>query len=77
MIHGTAYIDADFSRATDFEPADGLPGDRGRECGAGQGERAADRQRLVGLPLRVPFLDVEIEAGQPMVLRHRDFYRRL
>jgi hypothetical protein len=31
--------------------------DRDPERGAGQFERAADRQRLVGLPLRVPFLD--------------------
>ena len=37
--------------------------DRDLERGAGQGKRAADRQRLVVQPLRVPFLDVEIEAG--------------
>jgi hypothetical protein len=35
------------------------------------GERAADRQRLVVLPRRIPLLDVEVEAGEPVVLRHR------
>ena len=35
----------------------------GREHGAGHGERAADRQRLVGPPLGVPFLDIEVEPG--------------
>jgi hypothetical protein len=34
--------------------------------GAGQFEHPVDRQRLVGLALRVPFLDVEVEAGQPV-----------
>jgi hypothetical protein len=52
--------------ATDREPAGGLLGDRSRECSAGQVERAADRQRLVLVALE-PFLDVEIEAGQPVV----------
>src|SRR5215469_3955110 len=40
--------------APDHESAGGLLGDRSRECGVGQGERAADRQRLVMQPLRVP-----------------------
>jgi hypothetical protein len=38
--------------------------DRNRENGAGLGERAADRQRLVAVALE-PFLDVVIEALQP------------
>jgi hypothetical protein len=50
--------------AADHELAGGPLRDRNREHGAGQFERAADRQRLVGLPLRVPFFDVEVEAGQ-------------
>ena len=29
------------------------------------GERAADRKRFVAQPLGVPFLDVQVEAGQP------------
>jgi hypothetical protein len=45
--------------------AGGLLRDRNLEHGTCEGERAADRQRLVGLPLRVPFFDVEVEAGQP------------
>jgi hypothetical protein len=53
--------------AGDHEPASRLLRDRNLERGAGQFERAADRQRLVSLPLRVPFLNVEVEAGQPMV----------
>jgi hypothetical protein len=40
---------------------------RRRECGASQGERAADRECHVVQPFRVPFLDVEIEAGEPVV----------
>jgi len=37
----------------------------------GYGERAVDRLRLVAVALG-PFLDVEIEAGQPVVtLCHR------
>ena len=39
--------------AADHESAGGLLRDRGRECGAGQGG-AADCQRLIALPLRVP-----------------------
>jgi len=35
---------------------------------AGDGERAADRQRLVAIALE-PFLDVEIEAREPVRLR--------
>jgi hypothetical protein len=50
----------------DHEPGGGLLGDRNRECGAGQFERAADRQRLVAVAFE-PFLDVKIEAGQPVV----------
>jgi hypothetical protein len=46
------------------KPAGRLLLDRNRERAAGQGERAADRQRLVVLPFGVPFLDIEIEAGQ-------------
>jgi hypothetical protein len=60
--------------AADHEPAGGLLGDRSRERGAGQFERAADRQRFVGLPLGVPFLDVEVEAGQPVVLGPSQFF---
>jgi hypothetical protein len=45
----------------------GLLGDRNLERGAGQFERAADRQRFVLVALE-PFLDVEIEAGEPVVL---------
>jgi hypothetical protein len=41
----------------------GLLRDRDVEGGAGCGERAADRERLVMQPLRVPFLDVEVEAS--------------
>jgi hypothetical protein len=41
------------------------------KCGAGQGERAADGERLVMVALE-SFLDVEVEAGQPVVL-HRVF----
>jgi hypothetical protein len=59
------------SRAVaDHEAADGLLGDRSREHGVGQGERAADHERLVVVALE-PLLDVEIEAGQSVVLRHR------
>ena len=47
-------------------PTGGLLRDRNLEHGVGQFERAADRQRLVSLSLRVPFLDVEVKAGQPM-----------
>ena len=36
---------------------------------AGEGERAADGQRLVAVA-REPFFHVEIEAVQPVVLRH-------
>jgi hypothetical protein len=36
------------------------------ESGAGEGERAADCQCLVLVALE-PFLDVEVEAGQPVV----------
>jgi hypothetical protein len=41
----------------DHKPAGGLLRDRGREGGAGQGERAAHRQRLVVQSLGVPLLD--------------------
>jgi len=56
---------------TDHESAGGLLGDCGLECGAGQGERAADGQRLVVQLLLVPFLDIEVEAGEPVVGRRR------
>jgi hypothetical protein len=39
----------DADSVPDHEAADGLLGDRGREYGAGQGERAADRQRFFAL----------------------------
>ena len=52
----------------DHEPGGGLLGDRNLEGGAGQGERAADRQRLVAVAFE-PLLDVEVEAGQPVVWR--------
>ena len=52
------------------EAAGGLLGDRSREHGAVRGKRAADRQPLVVQPLRVPLLDIEVEAGQPVVLWH-------
>jgi hypothetical protein len=54
--------------AADHEPGGGLLSDRSREGCARQGERAADRKRLVVQPLGVPRLDVEVEAGQPVVL---------
>ena len=58
----------------DHEPAGGLLSNRGIEGGVGQGERAADCQRLLVQPLIVPFLDVEVEAGKPVVfLGHHVF----
>ena len=53
--------------AADHEPAGWLLGNRNLEHGTGERERAADGQRFVGLPLRVPFLDVEVEAGEPVI----------
>ena len=47
----------------DHEAGGGLLRDRGRERGAGEGERVAAPWS--------PFLDGEIEAGKPVVLRHR------
>jgi len=41
-----------------------------RKRGAGRGERAADGQRLV-LVAHEPLLDVEVEAGQPVVALKR------
>jgi hypothetical protein len=59
----------------DHEAADGLLLDRGCERGAGQGERAADRQRLASVS---PFLDVEIEDGQSVIfVCHLRVYPRL
>jgi hypothetical protein len=46
-----------------------LLGDHNVERGVGQGERAADRQRLV-VVIFEPLLDVEVEARQPVILRH-------
>jgi hypothetical protein len=48
--------------APDHEPGSGLLGDGGREHGAGQFGRAANRQRLVVLPFGVPFFDVEVKG---------------
>jgi hypothetical protein len=53
---------------SDHETAGGLLGDCDRERGAGQFERATDRQRLVVVALE-PFLDVKIEAAQPVIWR--------
>jgi len=51
----------------DREHAGRLLLDRSLKRGARHGERAADRQRLVVVTLE-PFLDLEIEAGQLVVL---------
>jgi hypothetical protein len=56
--------------APDHEPAGRFFLNRDLKHRTGEGERAADRQRLVVLPLRVPFLDVEVKAGQSVVLWH-------
>jgi hypothetical protein len=49
----------------DHEPAGRLLGDRSRERGEGQVERASDRQRLVVVALD-PFLDVASSSlGEP------------
>ena len=46
-------------------------GDIRLERDAGQGERAADRQRFTAVALRVPLFHIEIEAGKPVILRHQ------
>lgn len=52
--------------AADHEPAGWLLRDCSSEHHADQFERAADRKHLVIALLRVPFLDIELEAGQPV-----------